>query len=428
MSAHTLKRTHIPRVTTIPTSDARAGSWVLPANPGVYATVPVWNGGTAWLNAVMDDLNTPDGEAERRRVKVSPATLLRVAHYDQLAADPATGRNLATAHETVAAALDLSSRTVKRSRAWLINRGFQTIITHGRYLTSVERTHARNTHGGYQTRAASLRALTLPTPVENTAPVENVPLPRSGSVKKEASVVKNSPTRTYAREKAATRPQPRLQSKKNHPKSTPRSPNGHQVEKPRPVVMHQFAYALIKRMPWLLPVTDSTTGQRKHIGNVMRTLENAGINPARWTPAGGMITDPESPDYLNIVDFITQLNTAITGTSLSPTKIKQPLAYLTWLIKKSITPQETTPMEQRRTRRQKLHAERTAWRAQQETQRKQAADTFDPDEWARTRTESDTQIRTQNTKRNTTEHNSQAHRVVNRRIPYIPPPTRGLTR
>lgn len=95
----------------------RLGSWVLPAPEGAYGPVPAWSSAAAWFDAVMDVLRTPEGEEARRAAKVAPDTLLRVAYADRAAADQATGRGVATAHETVAAQLGMSAKTVQRSRS-----------------------------------------------------------------------------------------------------------------------------------------------------------------------------------------------------------------------------------------------------------------------------------------------------------------------
>jgi hypothetical protein len=86
----------------------------LPAPVGACSSVVAWPSASAWFDAVMDVLSTPEGEAERRAAKVARDTLLRVAYADRLAADRRTGRDMATAHETVAHHQTPASRLPRR--------------------------------------------------------------------------------------------------------------------------------------------------------------------------------------------------------------------------------------------------------------------------------------------------------------------------
>ena len=90
----------------------RSGSWSLPAPEGAYGPLPVWTTASAWFDAVLDALASGEGEAARRRAKVAAGTLMRVAYADAASADRATGRGVTTAHETVAAQLGMSAKTV----------------------------------------------------------------------------------------------------------------------------------------------------------------------------------------------------------------------------------------------------------------------------------------------------------------------------
>jgi hypothetical protein len=82
------------------------------APPGAYAGLPAWHSAAAWLGAVK--LHPQMAEACAAR-KVAPATFLRVLRALAGHADIDTGRNIAVAHETVAAQLEVCAKTVQRS-------------------------------------------------------------------------------------------------------------------------------------------------------------------------------------------------------------------------------------------------------------------------------------------------------------------------
>ncbi len=130
----------------------------------------------------MDALATGEGEQIRRRVSVSRDTLLRVAWRDAQSADAATGRGVTTAHATVAAELGMAKKTVERARQIVQELGYAVTILEGSYSTQEQRRAAYEHHGGRQVRFASTRALTVPKAAASRRAVENVDLPRRGSV------------------------------------------------------------------------------------------------------------------------------------------------------------------------------------------------------------------------------------------------------
>ena len=268
---------------------------------------------------------------------MAAGTLLRVARADWLAADAETGRGVATAHETVAAALGMSSKTVQRARALMEALGFAVTIVGGRYLTTAEREAAYAAHGGHQVRAASLRALTLPKP----AAVENVHLPRRGGVLESSLVRENSPTRAHARKSAAPRP----------PATRKRTQRAGRPAQPRSLELQRFAARLIdgderelevtrRRLPWLL----DRAGRPAHIGALCDVLSNAGIDPRRWTPR----------ELIERIDrwHQSQGRATLAGTS------RAPLAYFAWQLREAIDPAAPTPAEEVEIRRAKRDAER----------------------------------------------------------------------
>ncbi|WP_104081106.1 hypothetical protein [Cryobacterium sp. Y11] len=256
-----------------------------------------WTSGASWFDALMDCLATPHGEECRRLAKVAAGTLLRVARADWLSADVATGRGVSTAHETVAAELGMSGKTVQRARELLETLGFSVTIAVGRYLTRRERTTAHQVHGGRQYRAASLRALTLP----KKKPVENVQLPSPREGKSLSPVVKSSPTRARARRPVASLPPQG---------STKHKRRGHD-RKPRPFIDQRLAAELVTRLPWL--------NKGRHIGTVSLFLRRLGVTGHDWTAHG-------------LLAAVDQFCASTGARNVDPRAHRDPAAYLAWLI------------------------------------------------------------------------------------------------
>lgn len=267
----------------------------------------------------MDALKTPEGEALRRAAKVAPATFLAVARADWGAADVATGRGVATSHETVAQQLGMSSKTVQRSRDLMAALGFAVTVAEGRYLTRAERAAARAQHGQTQTRAASLRALTLPRPRPAHQAVENVQLPRRGLTLPTPYLSENSSTRARARAGAASRqPKPTTNHQTRRSTSTRvASPLEHQ----------RFAAALVQRLPWL--------ARNRHIGSVVRMIAHTKLDVDRW-----------SADAL--IDAINRHLSSRGSRPLEPGLQRNPVGYLAALIRAAVDPKEETPLERQR--------------------------------------------------------------------------------
>jgi len=294
----------------------RSGSWSLRAPDGAYSTIPAWNTGAKWFDALMDALATTAGDELRRTFKVAAGTLLRVARADWLSADVNTGRGVATAHETVALELGMSAKTVQRSRHLLEALGFAVTVSEGRYLTSDERESARLQHGGRQIKAASLRALTVP---ESSRPVKNVHLPLRGGLKSTPHVLKNSSTRADARSKAAARPKTPSRTGVNpiqKPVQSQRSP--------RSLDLQQLAGGLRAQLRWL--------DDGRHVGALCDALVTVGVEPRRWT----------ANDLVRTINRFTE-----ERHFTFPTRIANPVGLLRWLLTKAIDPAMPTPAEER---------------------------------------------------------------------------------
>lgn len=305
-------------------SPQRSGSWGFAAPDGAYSDVIAWTSGADWLDALMDALNTMAGEQLRRRAKVARGTLLMVANADRLSADARSGRSVTTAHETVAAALGMSSKTVQRSRQLLEALGFAVTIVEGRYLTVDERRRATETHGGKQIKAASLRALTMPRPAQAVRNVHLSPARRARRVSSVHEMVTNG--RAIARQTAASRPKSPMTKRVSS-----EILDVTVIESPRPLPIQRLAAQLARRVGWL------NTG--KHIGSLCNALVMAGIDAERWSAR----------------DLIDSMDSYIAERHLSyPTQTRNPLGFLRWILAAAVDPNQLTPSE--------LRAERDAER------------------------------------------------------------------
>lgn len=202
-------------------------------------------------------------------------------------ADQRTGRNVATAHDTVAAQLGMSAKTVQRARTLLERLGLAVTVWTGRYLTIAERAAARARHGAIQLRAASTRALISPKQAVALVPVENVQLPRRGHHPPQPHLSKNSSTRVTARRKPAQRT-------------------------PIPVGVQRLAAQLAQHMPWL--------ARSRHIGALARLLHRHNLTvDTGWTAT-------------RLLRVLEQHNRTTGHLVPEPASQRNPLGYLNWLL------------------------------------------------------------------------------------------------
>ncbi len=319
--AHARPDSHSDRAQHAGVSRDRHGSWALPAPSGAYAELPAWWSAEAWFDAVMDALRTPEGEELRRAARVAPATLLRVAYAERQSADRATGRGVSTSHETVAAQLGMSSKTVQRARHLLEALGLAVTVAEGRYLTTAEREQARLVHGSDQVRAASTRALIMPAAAtagratSNPRSVENVHLPVSPSGEQVSHVLKSSPTRAHSRAREGTASRRPATRKTNRPTAP---------EAPRAIAVQQLAGRLASRMPWL--------DRGGHIGRVCSLIERMRLVERGWT-------------VQQIVDRIDD-HVRVAGIRIAdPDDQRDPLGYLAWMLRAALPADELAPFE-----------------------------------------------------------------------------------
>lgn len=314
-------------------------SWVLAAPPGAYGPVRVWDSAPSWLTSIESFFRSSCGHRWRldHRYSVSLGTLLAVARTDAARADHRTGRDLATSNEHVARVLGCCAKTVQRARVMLTDAGFYATVALGRYLTLRERQLAAQAHGGRQLRAASTRALTLPSPTNPgiPRPVENVHLPSGQVVNPSSYLVKRSPKRASALRATASRPPARTRgSKSRHPApaAVPETPRSLEIQRlagrlvdearqPRtPLDLRRFLSQLLMR-PGQPPA---------HIGALCAVLEAAGIDPSVW----------RSWELIGaIAAWYKQ-----TGRRI-PEQVESPLRYFAWQLAQAVPPGTLSPAQ-----------------------------------------------------------------------------------
>lgn len=312
-------------------------SWVLEADPGAYREIPGWSSPDAWLAALTEAVDSPEGESARARARVARGTLLGVALADRTAADPRSGRGVCTSHATVARKLGLKSgRTVKRARDLMVALGFAAVIAVGRHLDRSERAQARARHGRAQDRAASLRALTMPRPAANVTPSR-----RDSSDRRSQALNTHSNQRATARAARRNPPQAPLPRKTAH-KVWPREE-------------FLFARDVQRRLPALLGF---------HTATVCAMLASLGITAARWHSAAFLLGALEHG------------NRARGGWDFAPpARQRRPLAYTRHVLAASLDLAAETPYEAAERRRAELRAERDAAREAAASRRAASSDT-----------------------------------------------------
>lgn len=292
--------------------------WHLTTPDGAASTVTAWTSPAAWLESLAATLATAEGEALRAQFRIRAATVLDVARVETRAADARTGRNVCTAHETVAAEVGCSVSTVRRARDLITALGHAVTLAGGRYLTAAEREEARAAHGCRQVRAASTRALTMPRPRPNEH------LPRRGEFFSSLPSRSGLPSRAHALDRAATRPQDQPSKTTTRPEGQPRRRrpcSGSVPKPPRPLWVQYLAAGLAERLPWLT--------QGRHIGALCDVLTAANV-PAGWTAATLLAT-------------IDQGNTERGLYALRAHQQRNPLALFAHQLRRALAEHPTPP-------------------------------------------------------------------------------------
>lgn len=316
-------RKHRP-TSELHTPNPRTGfSWAREPAAGIEARIPCWTTRSQWLELVGADLGAETAAEVLRTHHAAAATVYRVARADAAAADTTTGRNVRTAHATVAHFLGVSIDTVRRARRVLRDLGWSVEVVRGRYMTATEREAATREHGSHQRRFASTRSLTIPARYRAMHPYP--------------SGVKRNP-HNPSRHVPSTRWRAAGTSK-DQPKSTPLT------RRTPPLGVQKLAARLVQRMPWL------DRGRSGHLMGLSRGLVACGVTE-EWT----------TQDLMNAVEADHQ---DLGLLSLPPDSQRTPRALLLHQIKRAITGKEP-PARARRaveTARREARAAELAQRA-----------------------------------------------------------------
>lgn len=317
---------------------------------GVYAAVPVCRP-SDWLHAVEFALTLPSVEALRRRLRVAgPSTVLSAARQWAAAADRSTGRDVAISHATVADRIGYAEATVKRIMRFLSRLGLIVECARGRNRLSLdELAEARALGAEHQRAAASTRALTIPHSVDGT------PLPLSGPVNETSPVTENSPKRARGARKADAPRRPAMNEVVEAVQSQPRWP----------FAVQQFAAQLVDRLPRLLR-TPRSQPQRVYV----RTPD--GRNDAAWIGGRhiGQVCDAIARHRLvergwtahQVLEHVDRYRAGMRA-DVEPAEQRDPLAWLFWLIGKTIAVDELAPRARAEADRERHRVESAARRA-----------------------------------------------------------------
>ena len=281
------------------TPNPRTGlSWAREPEAGTQGRIPCWATRSRWLKLLETELSGETASEALKKHHAAPHTVYRVARMDAAAADTTTGRNVRTAHATVARALGVSVDTVRRARRVLRDLGFSVEVVRGRYMTAQEREAATREHGSRQRRFASTRCLTIPT--------------RCRAMHPYPCGVNSSPPTTFRRV-----PSTRWRAagtSKNQSKNTPLT------RQTPPLGVQKIAARLVQRMPWL------DRGRSGHLMGLSRGLVACGVTE-EWT----------TQDLMNAVEADHQ---GLGLLTLPPDSQKNPRALLLHQIQRAITGQE----------------------------------------------------------------------------------------
>ena len=316
------RRDHRP-TSELYTPNPRTGlSWAREPEAGTQGRIPCWATRSRWLKTVETELTGETAADILRRHHAAAHTVYRVARMDAAAADTTTGRNVRTAHATVARALGVSVDTVRRARRVLRDLGFSVEVVRGRYMTATEREAAAHAYNSRQRRFASTRCLTIPARVQAMHPY---PCGVKSSRELPSRHVPSSRLRAAGTSTPKTKKRP----------LTRRNPS---------VGVQRIAAQLVQRMPWL----DRAQG---HLMGLSRGLAACGVTE-EWT----------TQDLMNAVEADHQ---GLGLLSLPPDRQKNPRALLLHQIKRAITGKEP-PARARRaaeTARREARAAELAQRA-----------------------------------------------------------------
>ena len=333
---------NVARIEALNTESGQRGkSWALPVRIGACARTPIWSGRTQWQHQVRTLLNSPAGSQLCLKNSVSTEATFAVAVTHASLAEGKTGRGVTASRDTIANRAGVSVSVVKRARRVLVALGMAVELVRGRYLAALEAMAAQAHHGGRQFRAASVWALTSPRAVVHTtsAPVKKTAKATRATLRSAAyRAASRLESHNAYRHSAAARTYPQtggrgplspsggfvlhslvVKFSPTHAHTRAGTPKNPQRSDPRPIALQRTAAQLIAHTPAL-----RTAG---HVGQICDVLDDAGIDPARWTGrdiARQLTEDTQSRGWV------------------WPTHLTRPVAFLRWRLAQIDWTQPTT--------------------------------------------------------------------------------------
>lgn len=259
-------------------SEQQGNSWCLPVDHQKQAQTPLWTSRVEWQRQVRELLNTANGAEICRQHHVDTQRVFAVAVTMARFAEQRTGRRVTASRTTLAERTGLSISVIQRARRVLSALHVAKEMARGRFLRTIELWAAEAHHGGRQTRAASVWALTSPKSIleqltSTTTSPEAGPNPHSAQ----------SAPNTYPQ---STTPDPlsvvlafssSSSVRKNYTNARARTyhQKGFKNHKPKPLSLQRAAAELIHHAPALMP--------RGHIGAISNALRHHSIDTKRWS-------------------------------------------------------------------------------------------------------------------------------------------------
>lgn len=338
-------------------SHKHRGGLVLKPADGAYAQVVVVNPAT-WLELVELMMRMPSVEALRRRMRVAGVPMVMKACREwAAAADHHTGRGVAISHQTVAGRIGYAATTVKRVMRFLSRLGLVVEVVRGaNRLTLEQLAEARQLGGVHQRTVASTRALTVPRSVDGT------PLPTLETVNETSPVKESPPKRASAHTAGATRRSAMngvFDLAGSRPRWTPE--------------VQTFAARLVHERPRLLWTARNSPHRTeiksldgrvdfhwiggRHIGQICDAIARLRLVERGWTVT----------KVLELIDN----HRATLRVDIDPAEQRDPLAWLVWLIRRSIGTDDLSPVLQAQRERDEARAQSAARRAADEERRAQ---------------------------------------------------------
>lgn len=277
-------KARIDQITKLNADSAQRGnSWYLPVDHQEQAQTPLWTSRDEWQRQVRELLNSSTGTGICRAHQVDPQRVFAVAVTMAGFAEQRTGRRVTVSRTTLAEKTGISISVVQRARRVLSALHVAKEMVRGRFLRTIELWAAEAHHGGRQTRAASVWALTSPRSVlqsltSTTIPPGAKPQPNPNSQQSTDNAADSYPQSTISDPLSVVLAFSSSSSvRKNY--TNARAGVYHRKEskkrKPKPISLQRAAAELVHHAPALMP--------HGHIGAISNALNRHSIDTERWS-------------------------------------------------------------------------------------------------------------------------------------------------